>query len=256
MIGLLRVRWFFPAVMTTLVASLVASSALGESFFPLPVFTDHAIPEAIHPPAADQTSEYVDLAVLVVGLILAAIFALVLRWRRGLLALAIGSVAWLGFVRQGCVCPIGAIQNVTLAMSDSAYHIPWLVVVLFVLPLVFTLFFGRAFCAAVCPLGAIQELVALFPIRIPRWIDHTLGLLAYVYLGAAVIFAAAGSLDTPIFVICRYDPFVGLFRMGATIPMLLLGGGFLLVGLFVGRPYCRFLCPYGALLGMLSKLSK
>ncbi|GAG25264.1 unnamed protein product, partial [marine sediment metagenome] len=38
--------------------------------------------------------------------------------------------------------------------------------------------------------------------------------------------------------------------------MLILGGCFLVVGLFVGRPYCRYLCPYGALLGLLSKVSK
>jgi len=38
--------------------------------------------------------------------------------------------------------------------------------------------------------------------------------------------------------------------------MLILGGCFLVVGLFVGRPYCRFLCPYGAVLGLLSKAAK
>jgi len=37
--------------------------------------------------------------------------------------------------------------------------------------------------------------------------------------------------------------------------MLVLGGAFLVISLFVGRPYCRFLCPYGLLLGWASKLS-
>ena len=72
----------------------------------------------------------------------------------------------------------------------------------------FTLFFGRTFCAAVCPLGAVQELVAVRPVKVPRWLDQALGLLAYVYLGAAVMFAATGTA----FLICRYDPFVGFFR--------------------------------------------
>ncbi len=38
--------------------------------------------------------------------------------------------------------------------------------------------------------------------------------------------------------------------------MLILGACFLLIGLFVGRPYCRYLCPYSVLLGWMSRASK
>ncbi|GAF95735.1 unnamed protein product, partial [marine sediment metagenome] len=193
-----------------------------------------------------------DLAALVIGLSLASYLALVKRSRRGLFLLAIASFVWLGVWRAGCVCPIGAIQNVTLAVFDSTYAVPLVVVAFFTLPLVFTLFFGRTFCAAVCPLGATQEFVAIRPIKVPAWLEHALGLLAYVYLGAAVLFAATGTA----FVICRYDPFVALFRRSGSVNMLIFGGCFLLVGLFVGRPYCRYLCPYGAVLGLLSRVSK
>jgi polyferredoxin len=126
------------------------------------------------------------------------------------------------------------------------------IVAFFALPLLFTLFFGRTFCAAVCPLGAIQELVSLRPVKVPAWLDQALGLLAYVYLGVAVLFAATGTA----FVICQYDPFVAMFRLSGSTNMLVFGGCFLVVGLFVGRPYCRYLCPYGAILGLLSKVSK
>ena len=37
--------------------------------------------------------------------------------------------------------------------------------------------------------------------------------------------------------------------------LLLLGGAFVVIGMFVGRPYCRFLCPYGALLKLASSIS-
>ncbi|MFV1994285.1 MAG: 4Fe-4S binding protein, partial [Verrucomicrobiales bacterium] len=57
-------------------------------------------------------------------------------------------------------------------------------------------------------------------------------------------------------VICRYDPFIGFFRLNGNAPYLYLGAGFLLVGIFVGRPYCRFFCPYGVLLGWMSRFSK
>jgi ferredoxin len=81
--------------------------------------------------------------------------------------------------------------------------------------------------------------------------------LPYIYLGAAVVFATAGAgEDRAPYVICKYDPFVGFFRMSASATMLVLGFSFLLVGVFIGRPYCRFLCPYGAILKLCSRVSK
>ena len=35
--------------------------------------------------------------------------------------------------------------------------------------------------------------------------------------------------------------------------LLMVGGAFLMAGIFVGRPYCRWLCPYGALLSAFSR---
>jgi ferredoxin len=151
------------------------------------------------------------------------------------------------------VCPIGAIQNVAAAVGDPCFAVPAAVLVMVVLPLVFTLFFGRTFCGAVCPLGAVQELVTLWPVRVPVWLDHALGLLAYVYLGAAVLLAYTTG---KVFIVCRYDPFVDLFRLSAGVGMLALAAGFLVVGAFIGRPYCRYLCPYGALLGLVARLAR
>jgi ferredoxin len=56
--------------------------------------------------------------------------------------------------------------------------------------------------------------------------------------------------------ICEYDPFVPIFRMNGRILMVLAGGALLLLGVFVGRPYCRFLCPYGALLKLGATVAK
>ncbi|NQU21397.1 MAG: 4Fe-4S binding protein [Candidatus Nealsonbacteria bacterium] len=232
---------------------IAADVATAQTVIPIPRFiTDYEILDVQLTQARDGRWEYLDLAAVFVGLVLASYFALVRRSRRGLFLLSIASIAWLGFWREGCVCPIGAIQNVALVMSDSSYAIPTVVVAMFVLPLVFTLFFGRTFCAAVCPLGAVQEVVAVRPVKVPAWLDQTLGLLAYVYLGLAVVMATTGES----FLICRYDPFVALFRLGGSFNMLVFGGCFLVVGVFVGRPYCRYLCPYGAILGLLSKVSK
>jgi len=64
--------------------------------------------------------------------------------------------------------------------------------------------------------------------------------------------AATGSA----FLICRYDPFVSFFRLTGGLNILILGACFLLIGVFVGRPYCRFVCPYGVILRQLSRISK
>jgi ferredoxin len=83
-------------------------------------------------------------------------------------------------------------------------------------------------------------------------LEQGLSILPFIYLGAGVLFAATGSA----FVICQYDPFVPVFRMSGRTLMVLSGVGLLILGLFVGRPYCRFLCPYGALLKVGATFAK
>ncbi len=239
-----------------LVTAVLPVAATAQEMLARPEIADYETPDwqARHQQTQPHSlaREYLDVALLAAACAAASYLALVKRSRRGLFVLTILSLVWFGFVRKGCVCPIGAIQNVALALFDPTYLLPLGVLLLFALPIVFTLFLGRTFCAAVCPLGAIQELVAVRPVKVPGWLDHSLGLLAYVYLGLAVLFAATGTA----FVICEYDPFVGLFRLSASANMLILGGCFLLVGVFIGRPYCRYLCPLGAVFRLISPLSK
>jgi NosR/NirI family nitrous oxide reductase transcriptional regulator len=197
-------------------------------------------------------AEYADLAILAFGLILASYFALRLRSRRWLILLAIGAVVWLGFLRKGCICSVGAIQNVVLSLSSPGYTVPFFVVLIFVLPLVFTLLFGRTFCAAVCPLGAFQELLALYPVRIPQWVDDVVGLLAHIYLGLAIVVTSISGA----FLICQYDPVVSFFRLGGNWEIWLFSFGVILLGIFIARPYCRFLCPLGAIFRIFSPFSR
>jgi ferredoxin len=98
----------------------------------------------------------------------------------------------------------------------------------------------------------VQDLVLQYPVKVPIWLESGLRLFAYIYLGAAILFAATGSA----FIICRYDPFISIFRLSGNLNILILGGCLLLIGVFVGRPYCRFICPYSVILRNLSRLSK
>jgi polyferredoxin len=196
----------------------------------------------------------VDVALLATALGLSAWIVLARRSRTWLVVLTVGCLLYFGFYRQGCVCPIGAIQNVSVALVHPEYAVPYVVMVFFFLPLIFATFFGRVFCGGVCPLGAIQDLVVLKPVQLPRRLDRAFGLLKYAYLALAVWLAVQPPAERE-FIICRFDPFVGFFRFHGSAGVLIFGGALLLLGIFVGRPYCRYLCPYGALLAILSRVS-
>ncbi len=247
----MRTRWLIVLVLTGL-WPVFGATAFASARFPPPDFeSGYQLPETTYPAARATSWEIVDVAVLIIALSFAAWLALKRRSRKGLFILSIFSLAYFGFFREGCVCPIGAIQDISLALADGRYALPVVVILFFSLPLLFALLFGRVFCAGVCPLGAIQDLVLIRPIRIPLWLEKALGVLPLVYLGAAVLLAVMDSM----FVICRYDPFVAFFRLGGHFHMLVFGGLVLLTSTFIGRPYCRFACPYRILLGVCSRVS-
>jgi len=233
--------------------TLMVTPAWGASRFPPPEFeSGHELPTTTQPGPRSETLEYLDVAVLAAALLVGAYLSLRQRSRRGIFVLVVFSLVYFGFYREGCVCSIGAIQNITLGLFDATYAAPLTVVAFFLLPLIATLLFGRSFCGGVCPLGAIQDVVLVRPIKVPRWAEEALSVLAYAYLGSAVLFAATGSA----FIICQYDPFVAFFRLSGKLSVLAIGVSLLVIGLFVGRPYCRFLCPFGVLLKWTSRLSK
>lgn len=233
--------------------ALVGFAVAAEERFPPPEFTDgHVLPETLVPSVSPRTLAWVDVALLVVGLGLASWFSLKLRSRMALVGLSVASLIYFGFWRQGCVCAIGSMQNVALGVADSGYGVPLAVIGFFVLPLIFALIWGRGFCGGVCPHGALQDLVLLKAVKVPKFLDEALRLGPWLYLSLAVLFAATGGL----FLICKFDPFVGIFRMNGSRTMLLAGAGMLVLSMFVGRPYCRYLCPYGALLGACSRVAK
>jgi len=240
-------------ILTFIILLILSNISYGVQRFPPPEFeTGHELPITTTPTPRSDLLEYTDVVVLFLALSLSSYMALKKRSRRGLFILGIFSLAYFGFYRKGCVCPIGAIQNVSLGLFNSSYIIPLTVIAFFILPLAFTLLFGRTFCASVCPLGAIQDIFVIRPIKVPTWLESSLGLLPYLYLGAGVLFSATESA----FIICEYDPFVSFFRRSGRLSILILGACFLIIGMFVGRPYCRFLCPYSVLLRIMSLVSK
>ncbi|MDO9155082.1 MAG: 4Fe-4S binding protein [Paludibacter sp.] len=220
--------------------------------FPEPDFeSGYVVPETQTIAPRALSWEYLDVAVLFIALSVMSWFVIKQRSRKGIFWTGIFSIIYFGVFRVGCVCSVGSIQNVTLSLFQADYIIPITVIAFFALPLLFSLLFGRTFCAGVCFMGAVQDLVNIKPVSVPSWVSKPLSFIPYIYLILALLLAASGA----DFIICRYDPFIGFFRMNATFGMFVFGAVILILGIFIGRPYCRFLCPYGVLLSWMSKLA-
>ncbi|MCL2413321.1 MAG: 4Fe-4S binding protein [Bacteroidales bacterium] len=225
--------------------------AQSHSRFPQPDFqSGYVFPEQYFRTPNEAFWSYFDIFLLValMSFVAWAVIKKQVRWP--VIVTSIISIAYFGFFRYGCICSVGSLQNVVLSLVGGI-HIPLFVVLLFILPIVFALFFGRVFCAGVCPLGALQEIVNIKNYQLSKAVTGVLSVFPWIYLGFAVLFAITHSG----FIICRYDPFVGIFRLGGATPLIAFGVVLLIISIFTGRPFCRFICPYGAILSVFSRFS-
>lgn len=168
-------------------------------------------------------------------------------------------------------CPIGALQAVIGNRKKSfSYYV-------FGIIIFFGVMFGRFICGFLCPFGLVQDLIykiKLKKIKVNKKLDKYLRyfkyafLIIFVLLLPLIIKDAIGS-SKPYF--CEYICPVGTLEGG--IPLLLKNEnlrqliGFLfnwklsiliiiiLVSIFICRPFCKYICPLGALYGLFNKYS-
>lgn len=127
--------------------------------------------------------------------------------------------------------------------------------------------FRKAFCSWLCPVGTVSEWlwqggweIVRRDIRLPKWLDVPLRGLKYLILGFfgfAVL--GMGTDEIARFLASPYGliadvKLLNFFReLGTTAAVVIL---LLVVGsLFIKNLWCRYLCPYGALLGLSSLVS-
>ena len=168
-------------------------------------------------------------------------------------------------------CPIGSLQA---TLNSRDYKLALYVTGLLVL---FGTFLGRFVCGFLCPFGLIQDLIYKIPFvkkirRLPG--EKALRYLRFVFLAVFVLLLPAfiadfTGLGQPWF--CKWICPVGTLEGG--IPLVLLNSamreaaGFifrfkliiLLITLFsaviIYRPFCRYVCPLGAIYGIFNKIS-
>ena len=237
---------------TFLTLIIISLTVFAQNRFPKPDFdSGYVYPEHQHFVPNEALWSYIDIAMLVILMSFVAWATIKRQVRIPVIITSIVSVLYFGFFRYGCVCSIGSVQNVALSLVSDSYSIPLHALLMFILPIIFALFFGRVFCAGVCPFGALQDLVNVKNYKLSKAVTSVLKVFPWIYLGFAVLFAVTNSR----FIICRFDPFVGIFRLGGEVPLIIFGVILLIFSIFTGRPFCRFICPYGAILSLFSKIS-
>ena len=242
--------------MTFLLLLLILCSSVSLAFedrFPRPEFqTTYQLPKHIEAEPSIFREPIFGLTLLLLTMVAGTVALYRSRQRNMVRAVSIFTLVFLGFLKAGCVCPIGSIQNIAAAIFNSAVPLSVILVIVFFLPLLGALYFGRVFCGSACPLGALQDLFVLYPKKVPSYADRSLRILPYIYFAFAILFAVNGLG----FIICRYDPFIAVFRLSGDWLQWILAFVFLVIGLFVARPYCRYLCPYSVLLRWFSRFSQ
>jgi ferredoxin len=178
----------------------------------------------------------------------------------GFLALVLGSVYAVG---GNCErwCPFGGVEaaftyasegNMLCSLGTSNFFILGGVLAMTVLA-------RRVFCGYVCPLGAIAEglhglgrRLRLPRIRVGARIDRLLALLKYVALAAILVLTwRAGEL-----IFRAFDPCYALIsRHGSDITYwaYVVSGAIGLASLVIMVPFCRWVCPFAAVLNPLSR---
>jgi polyferredoxin len=165
--------------------------------------------------------------------------------------------------------PIAALLSLRhLAHTGAVHPVHPAGLVILALVLATGLLAKKAFCSWICPLGTLSEMLAaasrrLFGRRLglPRWLDLPLRSLKYLLLAffGWAIFVQMDAQSVLDFLDSPYNRVADVKLLYFFERLSVVGGSVLgaLVLLSVLVPYfwCRYLCPYGALLGAVSLLS-
>ena len=165
--------------------------------------------------------------------------------------------------------PISSLMSFYLFISTGVIHNahPAGLFIFFAIVLM-SIVFGKSFCSWLCPIGFISELVGDFGekvfkrrLKLPKFIDYTLRSLKYLLLGFlfySVFFvmtelALKSFLDSPYNLVSDVKMFYFFANISRTA--LIVIAVLFVLSIFIRNFWCRFLCPYGALLGIFSLLS-
>jgi NosR/NirI family nitrous oxide reductase transcriptional regulator len=140
------------------------------------------------------------------------------------------------------------------SLPPFAFSLAWYAFAVFAV--VTTIIWGRVYCGRVCAFGALTQLIDAvvpkrFQIEIPAKLEARASYIKYgILFGAIAVYFVTSEIT-----FYRYiEPF-WLFTFDATPVLWIMVGVLLVASIFVRNLYCRFLCPLGAALGLISKVT-
>jgi len=174
------------------------------------------------------------------------------------------SIPFLSNASLHAVCPFGGVVTIYDFVTTGTFiqKIHNSSFILMILGLIIAVLFGTIFCGYICPFGSFQEWIGkigrkLFPKKynqiVPTKIDRVLRYLRYLVL-VMVIYQTAVSAKL---VFQSVDPYYALFNFftnEVAVSAYIMLGVIIVLSLFIERPWCKYLCPYGALLGLFNSL--
>jgi len=116
------------SIISTIAFGMTTLATFAQNRFPKPDFeSGYQYPVNIYDIPNEPVWVWIDITLLVIlmSFVAWAVIKRGVRWP--VIAVSLFSVVYFGFFRNGCVCSIGSIQNVALALVDSSYNIPFTV---------------------------------------------------------------------------------------------------------------------------------
>lgn len=171
-----------------------------------------------------------------------------------------GGIPFLSTASLHALCPFGGVVTIYQYATVGSFvqKIHESAFILMIIGFILAFLFGPVFCGWICPLGTVQEWVAKLGHKIfkrkynhliPTKLDKTLRYLRYlVLIWVVYVTATSGRL-----IFAEYDPYFALFNFWTSevaLGSLIVLGLTLLLSVFVERPWCKYACPYGAILGI------
>ena len=166
----------------------------------------------------------------------------------------VAAIGYLGVAKSQLISVVNVYGVLTGNLPVFRYNLAWYLFAIFTV--VSTILWGRLYCGRVCAFGAVTQLMdRLVPSRlqveVPPWLERRAGLIKYGLLVGTLLYFLGTSNITAFRFVEPFWMFTGQAGLG-----LWIGLGVLLVAtIFVRNLYCRFLCPVGAALGVLSYLT-
>ena len=221
-----------------------------------------------HSPSSAPVTEIISAVVW----LLAMVITIILLSKKKLTKTISIVILGIAFIVSGIIAgaqpnPVLPFQHFTIGIGSGQTFLQILRSLNITLILIVTTFlFGRIFCGFACPLGAIQELMSKIQFKSnlkdqknKKTIKLNSKITFYIRIGYFIIFIASGII-WGLAVVQYLDVFEGfkIFKEPGFpvvgIPAILIGI-IIISSIFIYRPWCRLLCPYGAIAELTSRLS-